>query len=431
MTSRIVGTFLALGCLADALGASENAPRQQPAPQPFFRLREHRTEYPGPGRDEPSEDDVDEIRIGYFGPDDPAHPEGGGMWLAARLAVEEANREGGYGGKPFKLVPAWSENPWGTGVAQVARMAYTERVRAIVGGIDGPSTHLAEQVVAKARVPLLSPASTDKTVNLANVPWMFSLVPGDHLQAPVVAEAISSRVGDEPFVLVSATDHDSQLFAVELAKCFTRLRIAPGYHFKCDSTAEHVAELLPRITAANPSAVVLVAGADQSARLLIALREGGFAGLVFGSPAMGRREFAEQAGEAAEGVLFPLLYDHRGACEGEASKEFLEAFESRSGSPPDYAAAHTYDAVRLLVAAVRKAGLNRARIRDAVEELSPFAGVTGPVKWDPLGSNTRAVPLGTIRDGRVVPVSRRAQRPLNGLAVTARGVPMGRRAVGR
>jgi len=452
MTSRIVGTFFAIGCLAAAILASENAPQEQPAPQPFFRLREHRTEYAGPGREEPPADEVDEIRIGYFGPDDPAHPEGGQMWLAARLAVEEANREGGYRGKPFRLVPAWSENPWGTGVAQVARMVYAERVWAIVGGIDGPSTHLAEQVVAKARLPLLSPASTDKTVNLANVPWMFSLVPGDHLQAPVVAEAISSRVGDEPFVLVSGVDHDSQLFAVELAKCFTRLRMAPRYHFKCERApgdvarlgsisklapalgvagverqraprdpascgvaalhhshpSADVAGLVSRILAAKPSAVVLIAGADQSARLLIALREGGFAGLVFGGPAMGRRRFREQSGDAAEGVLFPFLYDHRKASEAEASKEFLQAFETRSGGPPDYAAAHTYDAVCLLVAAVRKAGLNRARIRDAIQELSPFAGVTGPVKWDPLGSNTRPVPLGTIHDARVVPMGRRA-----------------------
>jgi hypothetical protein len=55
-----------------------------------------------------------------------------------------------------------------------------------------------------------------------------------------------------------------------------------------------------------------------------------------------------------------------------------------------------------LVAAVRKAGLNRARIRDAVAELAPYSGVTGMVQWDRLGSNTRAVALGTIKGARVV-----------------------------
>ena len=60
--------------------------------------------------------------------------------------------------------------------------------------------------------------------------------------------------------------------------------------------------------------------------------------------------------------------------------------------------------MRLLVAAVREAGLNRARIRDAVRELSPWHGITGVIDWDPLGQNQRPVRLGMIRDGRVVPM---------------------------
>ena len=108
------------------------------------------------------------------------------MWCAACLAIEEANQAGGYEGLPFRLVPGWSGNPWGSGITAVTRMVYSQKVWAVIGGIDGPSTHLAEQVVAKARLPLLSPGSTDKTVNLANVPWMFSCVPDDHLLAPVL-----------------------------------------------------------------------------------------------------------------------------------------------------------------------------------------------------------------------------------------------------
>ena len=117
---------------------------------------------------------------------------------------------------------------------------------------------------------------------------------------------------------------------------------------------------------------------------------------------MGRRRFREIAGGAAEGVVFPLLYSPQATS---AEFSFSKAFEDRFGHSPDYAAAHTYDAFRLLVAAMRKAGLNRARIRDAVAELSPWSGVTGSVAWDPLGSNTRPVSLGTIQDGQIVPVA--------------------------
>jgi ABC-type branched-subunit amino acid transport system substrate-binding protein len=70
----------------------------------------------------------------------------------------------------------------------------------------------------------------------------------------------------------------------------------------------------------------------------------------------------------------------------------------------DFAAAGTYDAVQLLVAAIRKAGLNRARIGDALRELTPWDGVAGTVRWDSLGGNTRPVQLGKVSVGRLVPL---------------------------
>jgi branched-chain amino acid transport system substrate-binding protein len=318
------------------------------------------------------------------------------MWRAACLAVEEANQAGGYKGLPFRLAAGWSDNPWGSGVTQVTRMAYVQKVWAVIGGIDGPSTHLAEQVVAKARLTLLSSASTDRTVNLANVPWMFSCLPGDHLQAPVLARAIASRVGDRPFLLVSAVDHDSHLFAAELTRSFLRHHLVPSYHFEFEPRQRDYTRLAEKIVQAKAHALVLIAGAEESAQLICAVREKGFDGLVFGGPHMGRRSFLQEAGRAAEGVIFPLLYIPGGNSHG-----FEKKFTARFGSRPDYLAAHTYDAVNLLIAATRQAGLNRARIRDAVRAQAPWDGVTGNVQWDSLGSNSRAVGLGTVRAGCV------------------------------
>ncbi len=321
------------------------------------------------------------------------------MWQAACLAIDEANAQGGYQGKPFRLLPGWSENPWGTGVAQVARMAYRDKVWAIIGGIDGPSTHLAEQVVAKARLPLISPGSTDKSVNLANVPWMFSCLPGDHLIAPVLVAQIAARIGKEPFVLVSSNDHDPRLLSVELKKEFAARRMAAGYEFQFDRATEDFDELADRVVRSNPAALVLVAEAAGSARFVKALRAKGFAGQIFGSPWMGRRAFLETAGKSAEGVLFPLLCNPQ-----ELAVPFAESFRDRFAATPDYTAAATYDAVRLLTAAIHKAGLNRAGIRDALVELSPWPGVAGTIRWDKLGSNSRAVQLGVVRNGRMMPL---------------------------
>jgi len=362
----------------------------------FFDARSRQTDYVGPGREECPAADVKEVLIGYFGPSTPSDPRGGDMWNAACLAVEQANRAGGYNGLPFRLVAGWSDNPWGSGVTEVTRMAYVHKVWAVIGGIDGPSTHLAEQVVAKARLTLLSPASTDKTVNLANVPWMFSCLPADNLQAPVLAQAIASEVGEKSFLLVSAVDHDSHLFTVELTRSFIQHKLAPSYHIEFKPGQKNYDGLVDEIVHTRAHALVLIAAARQSAQIISVVRQRGFKGLIFGGPCMGRRSFIEQAGDAAEGVVFPLLYT-----QSKESDSFEEKFTARFGKRPDYLAAHTYDAVNLLIAAIRKAGLNRARIHDSVRSLSPWQGVTGKIQWDPLGSNSRLIHLGTVRNGRV------------------------------
>ena len=394
--SRIIHTSFILFVLSSMIWAGDTYSGKRSSRGVFFNARIRQVDYVGSGREKCPPVDVKEVLIGYFGPSTASDPRGGDMWNAACLAVEQANRSGGYNGLPFRLVAGWSDNPWGSGVTEVTRMAYVHKVWAVIGGIDGPSTHLAEQVVAKARLTLLSSASTDKTVNLANVPWMFSCLPGDHLQAPILARAIASEVGGKSFLLVSAVDHDSHIFTVELTRSFIQRKLAPSYHFEFKPGQKNYDRLVEKIVHAKAHTLVVIAAARQSAQIISAIRQKGFNGLIFGGPCMGRRSFLEQAANAAEGVVFPLLYTH-----SKGSDSFDKKFTARFGKRPDFLAAHTYDAVNLLVAAIRKAGLNRPRIHDAVRSLSPWQGITGKIQWDPLGSNSRLVHLGTVRNGRV------------------------------
>jgi len=388
--------FSPVAALASALSGPSSAP--------FFRYRSHPVEYVGPGRDEPEPENVDEVRIGWFGPTDPKDPLAGLMWSAAILAVDEANRDGGYRGRPFRLIGAWSANPWGSGIKDVTRLVYDEGVWAILGGPDGPSAHLVEQVISKARLPYISPVSTDKSTNLVNVPWIFSCAPADHLLAPLLAEAIATKAGS--FVLISCTDHDSRVTAAELLAAMTRLKAGPTRRLDFLPGAVDFAAQIRSVRESSPSAVVVIAGPRDSGRFLAALRREGVGLPVFGGPTMGQGAFLETAGRAAERAVFPLLWDSQHA--GERAQPFVRHFRQRFATEPDYAAAYTYDAANLLIAAVRQAGLNRPRIADAVRGLSGWLGVTGAITWDPTGQNHRAVILGTIRDGRLRPV--RAQQ---------------------
>ena len=85
------------------------------------------------------------------------------MLHGAQLAVEEANARGGYGGKPFRLMPHndydnWQakavygdDRPtdpaiWGSASNEAVKMIYDEQDWAIFGSISSESTHIALRV---------------------------------------------------------------------------------------------------------------------------------------------------------------------------------------------------------------------------------------------------------------------------------------------
>ncbi len=327
--------------------------------------RTEQREYAGPGREDPEPQGIREVPIGYFGPSEATNPDSD-LYRAARLAVEEANRAGGYKGKPFRLVPGWAENPWAAGAPIVARMVFQDKVWAIIGGPDGPSTHLAEQVVAKALVPLISPVSTDKTVNYAGIPWMFSCMPSDEQWAPVLSEAILNVKGR--IVLISANDHDSHLAAEELLKHLALRGTTPLYSLEFKPGETDLAGLIEPAATSQAKAFVIQAPPVDAARVVLALRQKRPDAKIFGGPSFARPAFATQAGLAGSGLSFPSLCN-----------------------VPDCAVQQTYDATRLVIAAIQKAGLNRARIRDEIEKLSPWRGVAGTIEFDKVGQNQRAV----------------------------------------
>jgi ABC-type branched-subunit amino acid transport system substrate-binding protein len=352
---------------------------QDSAPKPYHDARKTPLSYNGPGRDDPEPKDVQEVRIGYFGPPDPLDEAGGQMWQGASLAIEEANRQGGYRGLPFRLIPVWDPNPWAGGVAKLARVVYGDRVWAIIGGIDGATTHLAEQVVAKAQLTLVNPAATDRSIHTASVPWMFSCAPGDHLLAAAVSDELRERA--RRFALVSAIDHDSRAFVTQLKLAFVRDRLSPVLHLEWPGGTEDRARIARELDAAAPDAIVVVAAARETTPLIKAIREAGFAGLLLSGPSIARAD----PDPWLNGVLYPAL--------GDIPLAFQTKFPTRYGRRPDYTAAHAYDAANIVIAAIRTAGLNRPRIRDAVRSLSPTHGVTGVIEWDDQGQNHRAVPL--------------------------------------
>ncbi len=366
-----------------AFGVAQN--QDQPA-APYLDRTKRQMIYDGPGGDEPEPTDLKEIRIGYFGPSDPAHIEGGSYWQGASRAIDEANRDGGYKGLPFRLVAKWNESPWKAGGRLMVELAYVDRVWAAIGSIDAVATHIAEQVVAKVQLTLVDPGSTDRTVNAAMVPWMFSCLPGDPAIASAMCPPLAREAGEEGPALLVATGHDERHMAEEFRHWFAErqpgiarvLEFQPG-----DENLETVAR-----QAAGARAVLVLGGVADTARVVKLLRAESPKTAIYAGPSAAKSSFARLAGKAAEGVRCPLLAR-------EAPAEWAP------GSGRDYAALTSYDAARMVVSSIRTGGLNRFRICRALAKMTHWQGAAGEVRWSALNRNSRPAGVATIRGGRL------------------------------
>lgn len=323
------------------------APACLSAQKPYIDKRETPLEYAGPGRDQRPPSGAGLIRIGFFGPAQAAHPRAGSIWMGAMLAIEDANRAGGYRGRPFELVERWSDDVWRSGATSVVRLAYTDEVWAILGGIDGATTHLAEQVVTKALLPLVDPVSTDQTVNHANVPWMFSCAPAD----PVIAAYLAAKLPPGDYTLVTATDHDSRNLAKQFLKTAEERRRLPVRRYEIDLGRFDLPPLEGDscvILAPAHETAAVIAAAPPSMRLLA-------------GPGARSREF-----ESTRRIITPRLHVPNPGLAGRLERRF--------GREADDFSLLAYDAAQLVVQAIREAGLNRALIRD---RLAPHFGPRG------------------------------------------------------
>lgn len=391
MKAAGLALFAATGLLVCA------PPAQASGPSPPRKAGQQPLEFRGPGRDEP-EPQLREVVLGWFGPGDPDHPEFGGYWRGASLALEQENAAGGYRGAPFRLEAAWSDSPWKAGVLQVTRLVYERGAWVVIGGVDGTTTHLAVQLALKSYFLLLSPGSSDVTADLANVPWLFSLPPSDERLASAMAAAAARGPGAP--VIVAATDHDSHAALVALRRALAARRLSPLAVVELPPGDSDLSLVVRRLLEVKPRTAVVLAASRLGGRLAAALRAAGFDGTIVGGAPAGRATFASAAGSAAEGVQAPVWLDTRSP----AWSSFADAYARRfGGEEPDAAAAEGYDALRLAAAAIRRAGLNRPRIRDAVRALAPWQGAGGVVSWNALGRNEPApgVEMGVWSHGRL------------------------------
>jgi len=378
----------------------------------------HPNVYVGAGRDLPDPTGLDEIRIGVLAPMAP-HPQqefGTRMLHGAQLAVEEANARGGYGGKPFRLMPHndydnWQANTvygetrptnpeiWGSASDEVVKMVYDEKDWAIFGSISSESTHIALRVALRAEIPIVNSASTDPTIPETYIPWYFTDLQDDRVQSLTLARHLFTELGLKRVALLRVNDRYGRFGVPKLRDAARRLGHPVVIEQKFFPGDKDFSQQLKVIASSRADAIVLWADQIPAALILKQLRAAGMKQRVFGAYRTLGPEFLKEAGADAEGFEAVFPYDQNR--QDPQWIDFNRRFESRFQQKPDQFASLAFDAMNALLDSICKAGLNRARIHDALANIEQYDGVTGHMIFDPNQKNIAPMYLGTVHDGAI------------------------------
>jgi ABC-type branched-subunit amino acid transport system substrate-binding protein len=386
--------------------------------EPYDRNYIHPNIYSGAGRDIPEPTDLTEVRIGFFGPieHNPDSVFGMRMLHGAQLAVEEANGRGGYGGKPFKLMlhndyDNWQaktvygdDRPtdptiWGSASNEVVKMVYDDQDWAIFGSISSESTHIALRVALRAEIPIVNSASTDPTIPETYIPWYFTDLQDDRVQSQALARRIFTELGLKRVALLRVNNRYGRLGVPKFRDAARRLGHPVVIEQKYLPGDTDFSQELRVIRSSRADAIVLWTDETQAAEILKQMRAAGMKQRVFGAYRTLGPTLLAEAGDAAEG--FEAVFPYDPTRQDAKWVDFNKRFEDRFHEQPEQFASLAFDAMNALLDSICKAGLNRARIHDALADMEQYDGVTGHMVFDPNQKNVAPLYLGTVHDGAV------------------------------
>jgi len=328
-----------------------------------------------------------EIVIGLFSPDDDGHPVGRALTRGVTLAVDQVNAAGGIEGRPIRLIRRWADDPWGAGANEVVKLVFEDQVWALIGGPDGASTHIAQQVATKAHIPLISPVSSDPSLTHTRVPWIFRLPPDDAAQAELIVTGAVVPRNLKRVGLVTSTDHDGRTVAGEITGALEQIGQPPVFHLELAPDEFDPTDLASRVVGFKPDGLLIRVPRTDLRRLADAIGAAGLDVPLFipWIPGLDLRQFPlDYPGPVVSVAPFEPV---------RVCGPYLKLVRSnieRHGEAPTPTAVYGYDAARILIDAIRSGASDRVELVDRVANGVSFTGASGTIEWDTGGGNRSA-----------------------------------------
>ena len=346
-----------------------------------------------------------EVKIGHVGP-----LTGGIAHLGkdnengARLAIEEANAAGvkiGDKAVKFTLVAEDDQADPKVGTT-VAQKLVDAGVVGVVGHLNSGTSIPASPIYNQAGIPVISGSATNPKLTEQGFKNQFRVVGRDDQQGPAIASYLATEKKPKLVAVIDDATAYGEGIANEVEKTLKAANIKVLPREKgTDKTTDWKA-VLTKLRGRQPDAVFYGGMDATGGPLLKQGRELGMKAVFsFGDGAC-TDKMKELAGDAAEG----LLCSQAGIPPQAASKKFLDAFKKRFNADPILYAPFTYDAVNLLIEAMKKAGSSDPKVYLPELQKINYTGASGNIQFDEKGDRKDAeMTIFTMKGGKIEPIA--------------------------
>jgi branched-chain amino acid transport system substrate-binding protein len=275
-----------------------------------------------------------------------------------------------------------------------------ERVVAIIGPQFSRHAIPVGVMAEQARIPMISPMSSNPATT-AGRRFVFRLAFLDDVQAPVLARFARDTLGARTAaVFYDVTGSYSRDLATEFRRAFEEDggRVTAFETYTADRV-EDVGPQVARIAAARADVVFLPGFPDALARHVPLLQRAGVRATLLG-------------GDSWDPQSLPALRPRQRAfvtaqwrpdLPTDEARRFREAYLAAFGTEPRAAAAMTFDAVRILLDGLRRAGTTEAdALRDAIAATDGYRGASGTVTFRGRTDPGRQVAISEVQNGVLV-----------------------------
>ncbi len=325
----------------------------------------------------------------------------GSLWQGVELAAEEVNQHGGVLGRPLRLVKENDEASLARG--RLIAQQFTENLDmvAVIGHLNSYIALPASSMYQSAGLLYLTPGASDYQINLQRNSLVFRSSPSNRSLGLRMAEYMAAR-GYRRVAIAYVKDKTSQGMANYFEQRARELGLLVVDRRSYTISAEDFGQLAYTWKELYQFDAIFLAGnMPVAGQLIKTLRANGVTAPIVGGDGMDTPQLL-QLGASAEGVVVPEIYD--ADTRRAAAHHFEALFSARYGHAPDSFSAQGYDALRLVVQAMQRAGSTVPEdVARALRATQRWQGVTGEVSFDELGDMPdRRVGQKIVRDGRFV-----------------------------